>query len=131
MTTAPPERSRAYRIAGIAVGAILALLALGLAFGIYTTFFTFREPSGQLAGLCAASTVSGTHCSQSFLDTICFIGYAVCLFGWGIPVGFMVVRLIQKRRAWYWPLIAIAVVYVGYFILTAILGAGYTPVKGS
>jgi branched-subunit amino acid ABC-type transport system permease component len=127
MTTAPPERSRVHRVTGITVGVILALLALGLAFAIYTTFFTFRDPSGELASVCASAQTVGTHCSQSFLDTICYIGYAVCLFGWGIPVGFMVVRLIQKRRAWYWPLIAIAVVYLGYFLLTAILGAGYPP----
>jgi hypothetical protein len=127
MTTVPPERSRVHRIAGITVAVILALLALGLAFAIYTTFFTFRDPNGQLASICAGTQAVGTHCSSSFLNAICFIGYAVCLFGWGVPIAFMVMRLIQKRRAWFWPLIAIVVVYIGYFILTAILGGGYPP----
>jgi hypothetical protein len=124
MTSAPPTSSRARRIIGITVGIVLALLAFALAFGIYTTFFEFRNPSGELVKSCTGAA-TGTHCSQSYLDALCYIGYAVCLFGWGIPIAFMVARFIQRRRAWYLPLISIAVVYVGYFILTAIIGNGY------
>ena len=131
MTTAPPERSRTHRITGIVVGVILALLALGFAFSIYVQFFAFLDPKTGLATSCSGIDADGTHCNQSFLSAMVLIGYAVCLFGWGLPVGFMVVRLIQKRRAWYWPLISVVVIYAGYFILTAVIGNGYLPVAGS
>ena len=68
---------------------------------------------------------SGASCDQGFLNTICYIGYALCLFGWGLPVGFMVVRFIQRRRAWFLPLISIGVVVIGFYVLLAILGRGY------
>jgi hypothetical protein len=131
MTTAPPERSRTHRIAGIAVGVILAVLTLGFAFSIYVAFFSYLDPTIGLAPSCAAQTVSGTHCSPTFLSSMVLIGYAVCLFGWGLPVGVMIIRLIQRRRAWFWPLISLPVIYAGYFILTAVLGTQYLPVSGS
>jgi purine-cytosine permease-like protein len=131
MTTAPPERSRTHRITGITVSVILALLTLTFAFSIYVQFFAFLDPTTGLPTACSAAKTVGTHCSQSFLSTIVLVGYAVCLFGWGLPVGFMVVRLIQKRRAWFWPLISLPVIYAGYFILTAVLGTQYLPVSGS
>ena len=124
MTSAPPAPSRSHRVIGLVVGIVLAVLALSLAFGIYATFFGFRDPAGELVRSCTA-TPSGTHCNQGFLDAMCSIGYAVALFGWGIPTGIMVARFIQKRRAWFLPLISIAVVYIGYFVLTAIIGNGY------
>ena len=124
MTSAPPAPSRSRRVVGLVVGTLLALVALGLAFSIYTTFFGFRDPNGELVQSCTG-TQTGTHCNQGYLDLLCSIGYAVALFGWGIPTAFMAVRFIQKRRAWFFPLISIGVVYLGYFILTAIIGNGY------
>ena len=118
----PPEQSRSRRVTGIVVGILLALLALGIAFGIYTEFFTLRDPSGPVVKNCIAS---GAECSQAFLNTICYIGYGLCLFGWGLPVGFMVVRFIQRRRAWFLPLISIGAIVLGFYILLAILGRGY------
>jgi hypothetical protein len=123
MTSAPPP-SRSRRITGIVVGIVLALLALAIAFGVYATFFGFRDPSGELVRSCTAAQ-TGTVCNQGFLDLLCYLGYAIALFGWGVPVGFMVVRFIQRRRAWFFPLISMAVVYIGYFVLTAIIGNGY------
>jgi hypothetical protein len=122
MTSAPPAPSGSNRIAGLVVGVLLALLALGIAFGIYTEFFILRDPSGSIVKNCVAS---GASCDQGFLNTICYIGYALCLFGWGLPVGFMIVRFIQHRRAWFFPLISIGVVVIGFYILLAILGRGY------
>jgi hypothetical protein len=133
MTPAPPARSGparaaapassgSHRVTGIVVGTLLALLALGIAFGIYVEFFNLRDPAGPVVKNCIAS---GASCDQGFLNTMCYIGYALCLFGWALPVGFMVVRLIQRRRAWFWPLISNGVVVVGFYILLAILGRGY------
>jgi hypothetical protein len=124
MTSAPAAPSRSRRIVGIVVGVLLALAALSLAFGIYATFFGFRDPSGALVASCTAAQTA-TQCNQGYLDLLCYIGYAICLFGWGVPIGFMVARMIQKRRAWPFPVISIAVVYIGYFVLTALIGSGY------
>lgn len=131
MTTAPPERSRTHRRTGIAVSVILAVIALGFAFSIYVQFFAFRDATTGLPTTCSTAQVVGTHCSESFLSTIVLVGYAVCLFGWGIPIGFMVIRLIQRRHAWFWPLISLPVIYAGYFTLTAVLGTQYLPASGS
>jgi hypothetical protein len=122
MTSAPPATGGSRRLTGIVVGILLALLALGIAFGIYVEFFTLRDPAGALAKNC---TASGAACDQGFLDLICYLGYALCLFGWGLPVGLMVVRFIQRRRAWFLPLISIGVVVIGFYVLLAILGRGY------
>ena len=122
MSTAPPAPSPTRRVAGIVVSILLALLALGIAFGIYTEFFTLRDPAGDVVKNCVAS---GARCDQGFLNTICYVGYALSLFGWGLPVGFMIARFIQRRRAWFLPLISIAVIVVGFYILLAILGRGY------
>ena len=128
MSSAPPASSaapaptRSRRVTGLVVGILLALLALGIAFGIYTEFFTLRDPAGPVVKACVSS---GAACDQGFLNTICYIGYALCLFGWGVPIGFMVVRFIQRRRAWFLPLISIAAVLIGFYILLAILGHGY------
>lgn len=130
MTTAP-ERSRTHRISGIVVGVFLALIALGFTFSIYVQFFVYLDPHVGLAANCTRVAASGTHCSPSFLSTMVLVGYAICLFGFGLPVGFMVVRLIQKRRAWFWPLISLVVVYVGFFIVTAVLGGQYLPLHGA
>jgi hypothetical protein len=122
MTSAPPAPSRTRRVTGLVVGIVLALLALGVAFGIYAEFFTLRDPSGSLVTTCLSS---GADCDQNLLNTICYIGYALCLFGWGVPTAFMLVRFIQRRRAWYLPLISIGVVVIGFYILLAILGRSY------
>ena len=122
-TVAPaPPRTRTRRIVDIVVGILLALLAGVVAFGFYTVFFSLRDPSGTIATQCASS---GATCDQGLLNTICYIGYAVCLFGWGLPVGFMIVRFILNRLAWFFPLISIVVVIAGFYILLAILGQNY------
>lgn len=128
MTSASPARSAlpapsgSRRVTGVVVGILLALLALGIAFGIYVEFVNLRDPAGPVVKNCISS---GASCDQGFLNTICYLGYALCLFGWALPVGFMVVRVIQRRRAWFWPLISIGVVVIGFYILLAILGRGY------
>ena len=122
MPSALPAPSRSRRVTGIVVGILLALLALGIAFGIYTEFFTLRDPSGPVVKNCISS---GAECDQGFLNTICYIGYGLCLFGWGLPVGFMIARFIQRRRAWFLPLISIGAIVLGFYILLAILGRGY------
>src|SRR5438128_285624 len=122
MTTAAPRRSRTRRTVDVVVGIVLALLALFVAFAFYVQYFALRDPSGTLASNCAAS---GARCDQGFLDLICYIGYAVCIFGWALPVGFMVVRFVRNRLAWFFPLISMVVLVVGFYLLIAILGRGY------
>lgn len=131
MTTAAPERSRTRRITGTVIGVILALIALGFAFPIYPRFFVFLGPTLGLAASCTNVAASGTQCSPGFLSTLVLVGDAACLFGFGLPVGFIVVRLILKRRAWYWPLISPVLVNVGFFIITASRGNQHPPVAGS
>jgi hypothetical protein len=122
MTTAAAPRSRTRRTADVVVGVLLALFALAVAFAFYVQYFTLRDPAGTLASNC---TASGAVCDQGLLDAICYIGYAVCLFGFAIPVGFMVVRFVQNRLAWFFPLISVAVIIIGFYVLLAILGRGY------
>ena len=119
------------RIVDITVAVILAALGLALAFGIFVQFSAFLDPTGDLVRSCAGSSAAGTRCSPSFLQTLCYLGYAICLLGWGVPFGFMVARIIQNRLAWYWPAIGIVVVYLGYFALVAGIGAGYLPTRGA
>jgi Na+-transporting NADH:ubiquinone oxidoreductase subunit NqrD len=109
----------------------VALAALGFAVPIYLQFFVFHDSTLGLAASCTNATASGTQCGPGFLSTLVLVGYTACLFGFGLPVGFTVVRLIRKRRAWYWPLISLVLVRVGFVIITAVRGNQYRPVAGS
>jgi hypothetical protein len=122
MTTAVPGRSRTSLIVDRVAGILIALVALGIAIALYTAFFAFRAPAGPLATNCAAS---GAVCDQGFLNTICYIGYALCIFGWLVPTVLMLVRFIQRRLAWFLPLISIGVLLIGFYVLLFVLGRNY------
>jgi hypothetical protein len=127
MTTTPPARRRALVVVDIAVGVAIALLGLLLSLYIVASYEQYRT----LATTCTGITPTGTECDQGFLDGALAIGYAVTVLGWLLTSGMFVVQVIRRRLAWFWPLIGMVVVYVAFWIVTAVVGSAYIPGTGA
>ena len=122
-STSPSSRSPLVRGIDIAVGVVIALFGVVLGLGIVALY-------QQLTGLSAACdgiAADGTRCSPAFLATMTNLGIAIVVFGWGLTTGMLVVRLIQKRLVWYWPLIGLAVLVASFYLISLVLGSSYLP----
>jgi hypothetical protein len=121
--TTPPERSRAARTVDLAVGITLTVIAalIGLIMLAYVTQL------GQLSAVCEGIAPDGTRCSPDLLGGMGILGTAIVVLGWFLPAGFLIVRILQKRRVFFLPIISILVMIAGYFVVTAVLGSAYLP----
>jgi hypothetical protein len=123
MTTPRPERSRTTRIIDLVVGIALTVIAalIGLVMLAYVTQL------GQLSAVCTGLTPEGTRCDPGFLGAMGVLGTAIVVLGWFLPAGFLVVRAIQRRLVFFLPVVALVVMYAGYLLVSALLGAAYLP----
>lgn len=112
-TTPPARRNRALVIADIVVSVLV--LAFALTFGLYSFAFV-----GQLATL---STSCGDDCNGLLLGIATYGLLAVTVLGFFLAVGFVVVRLVQKRFTWPWPVGALVVMIVAFYIAAWLAGA--------
>jgi hypothetical protein len=113
-TRARPSRPPA-RVAGdIAVGVIFALLG-----GIATlvAVATAGQYGAVNDGLCTAGSYPGVQCDAGYLSAVTIGMTVVAVLGWAVLTGMFVVRLVQRRYGWYFPVLgfalAIAVVWIG------------------
>jgi hypothetical protein len=123
MTTTPPARRSVPAIADIVVAVILALIAgyIGLAFLAYL---------GQLSAVadaCAGIEPDGVRCAPAFLGAMQIVGYAIIVFAWAIPTGFIVVRVIRRRMVFFLPLLSVAIMIAGFYLVVAVVSASYLP----
>jgi hypothetical protein len=101
--------SRLRRGATIAIGAVVALLGMVVGFSLvlqtlrYSAFGEACAPDG---------------CSTGLLTTILIVGVGLIIFGWAITTGLFVVRLMQRRRAWFWPPLGILIVIAAFYLTT-------------
>lgn len=110
-----PRRRAVLVVLDVAIGA--SALLFGLVLGLYLlgTYFVFSAPrcSGCDTGPLGAYVILG-------------IGLTVLLYGVGL--GFFVVRMIQRRYGWYFPVAALVLMYAAFFAVAALVGAWYQGV---
>ena len=108
--TAPARiRSRTLVVLDLVVGITIALLGIVFSWGIILTALSL--PNNYIGG------------NESLLSTITGLWIAFAIFGWAIPAGMFVVRAIQRRYAFFWPIIGIIIVVLSFYIGAFILGS--------
>ena len=122
MPTTPPPDRKPLRILDLIVG--IALLIIGALTGLVMLAMV-----GQFSGLSAACegvAVDGLRCDGGYLNGIVILGTAIVVFGWFVTAGFFVVRILQRRLAFWLPIVGIIVILAAYYVV-AILLQPYLP----
>jgi hypothetical protein len=105
------------------VSVALAIFTIVLGFAIVVTAGLYP---GDLAAYCASRPVTGLSCSNDFVTAVTFGVNGVTIFAVALSIGMMVVRFVQKRYGWYWPLVGAAVALVSIYAGTALVGLAFT-----
>ena len=104
----------------VIAGLILIVISVGLSLGVIFTV-------GQFPGLvaeCGTTVAGGVPCeSGGLVTTVVIVVISVAVFAAALGLGFFIVRLIQKRLAFTWPLLGIVATIVALYAGTAIVGA--------
>ena len=110
MTTRTPSsatpasrRPLAIAVIDIAVGVVIAIIGLAISFGVLYSASQYAQLPAANAGL---------------LSTITIVLTAIAIFGWAVPAGMLVVRALQRRYAFYWPIIGIIIVVISFYVCT-------------
>jgi len=109
--TAPARRrSRPLVVLDLTLGILVALVGIVFSWGIILTALSL--PGNYIGG------------NESLLSTITTLWIAFAIFGWAISTGMFIVRAIQRRYAFYWPIIGIIIVVLSFYLGAFILGNG-------
>jgi hypothetical protein len=120
-TTTPPARTP-LRILDLIAG--IALLIVGALTGL-----VMLAMLGQFGGLtvaCDGVAADGLRCDGGYLSGILVLCTAIVVFGWFVTAGFFVVRILQRRLAFWLPIVGIVVILAAYYVV-AILLQPYLP----
>jgi hypothetical protein len=115
MTTTPARRP--LRILDLVAG--VALLIIGMLTG-----FVMLAMLGQFGGLSAACegvAVDGLRCDGGYLSGILILGTGIVVFGWFLTAGFFIVRILQRRLAFWLPIVGIVVILAAYYVVAIAL----------
>jgi hypothetical protein len=110
------------RIVDAVVAGVIALL--GAFIGV--TILAFVGQLSALSALCEGVQADGLSCNAGYLGGITVLGMAIVVFAWALSAGFALVRIIQRRMAWWLPLVGIVAMIAGFY-LVALLAAAYQP----
>lgn len=98
----------------IVVGSLTAFLGLLIAgIAVLQIGLLFQQ---------APRACSVGSCDQGVLALILILGLALVILSWAVTTGLFIVRLMQKRYAWFWPLLGIGIVLLGLVIVIALVG---------
>ena len=121
-TTPTPGRPRNAVLVTVDILAGIVLIVIGVAISIGVIFTVGQYPA--LVSGCGSATPGGLPCEAGGLvSTVVTIVIVVAVFAAALGLGFFVVRIIQKRVAFYMPLIGIVVTIAALYIGSAIVGA--------
>ena len=116
---APPKRNPIAQALDIVAGAIIALI--GVVFGL-----GFLAIAGQYShlndGVCTSGPYAGLTCDPTALTVAVGVMSAVTIFAWAISTGMFIVRLLRRKVAFFWPIIGIVVMIIGFWIGTYFVG---------
>jgi hypothetical protein len=124
MTKTPPadpprRRNPAALAADIIAGVAIALFGLLLGLVVLASATQYSHLND---GICVDGPYSGLTCNANALTIAVGLISAVTIFAWALTTGMFVVRLLRKRLAFYWPIIGIVVMLVGFWIGTYFVG---------
>ena len=104
----------------VAAGILFVIIGIGLSIGVVSTVAQFPA----LVAECGSTITGGVPCeSAGLVDTVVLAVVIVAVFAAALGLGFFVVRLIQKRLAFYWPIIGIVVTTAALYAGTAVIGS--------
>ncbi|MBC7590191.1 MAG: hypothetical protein H7226_03980 [Salinibacterium sp.] len=86
-------------------GAVLALTVLG-----YSTLF------GNITADCGAGPFDGIQCNTTALSIAVYGMIAVTIIGFFLGVGMFIVSLIRKRPTFWWPLGAVILIIIAFYV---------------
>lgn len=120
MSSQPPARRRnlALVTADIVAGIVFIVFGAFLALSIIVTATSF----GAIHEACGAGPYEGVVCNGTVLNIAIFGMIAVAVIAFFLGLGFFVVAMLRKRYGFFWPLGAIVVTLVLYYLGTWIVG---------
>ncbi|CAN5188509.1 hypothetical protein BH09ACT5_BH09ACT5_01940 [soil metagenome] len=117
-TTAPRRRNPVLVTVDILASVALLLFALGLTLVSVGYSSLFRDFTAN----CGDGPYPGLQCNDTALSVASFGLLAVAVLAMFIAVGMVIVRLIQKRYTFAWPLGAVIVMIVVFFAASWLAG---------
>jgi hypothetical protein len=127
-TTPPPAARRTpLQIVDIVAGVLLLIVAMLIGF----IMLAYIGQLGGLAAECEGVTADGARCAPAFLSAMGIIGTAFVVFAWFLAAGFLIVRAIRRQIVFFLPIIAVVVMFAGFYLVTALIAANYLPTSSS
>jgi hypothetical protein len=121
VTTQPPARRRNVALIALDVAAAILLLFVGVAVAL--TVITQALSYSGLHSQCGAGAYSGLTCNPVALGIVVYGLIAVAVLALFVGFGMVIVNLIRKRWTFYWPLAAVVVTLVLFYVGTWVAGA--------
>jgi hypothetical protein len=113
-----PRRNRVLVTIDIAAALLLQVFSIVVALVVITQALAY---SG-LHSLCGAGAFEGMTCNGLVLSIVVYGLIAVAVLATFIAFGMVIVGLIRKRSVFYWPLAAIVLTIVLFYIGTWVAG---------
>lgn|GEM_PF-4166587 len=117
-TTPAPRRNVALVAADIVVS--FAILIFALLFGLVA--LGFAAQFGNFGSICGAGPYSGLECNATALGVATYGLLTVTVVAFFLGIGMTIVRIIQKRFTFFWPLGALIVMVAAFFLASWVAG---------
>ena len=123
MTSTPtPPRRRALAIVIADIAATVAILVVALVFGL--VILGFAAQFGGFTAACGPGAYPGLQCNSTVLGVATYGILTVTVVAYFVGIGMAIVRIIQKRLAFVWPLGAFIIMIAAFYL--AAWAAGQT-----
>ena len=115
---AAPRRNPVLVTVDILASVLLCLLVGVLALGVTTTALSFDS----LRQLCGDGPYEGLVCSPALLGIVIYGLIVIAVIVAALGIGMAIVSLIRKRYTFWWPLGAIVIILVFFYLGTWLAG---------
>ena len=118
-----PAKRTPLQILDLIAGILLLIVAMYIGF----IMLAYVTQLGSLNSECAGVEPDGMRCAPGFLSAVTILGIGIVVFAWFLAAGFLVVRAIRRRAVFFLPIIAVVVMFAGFYLVTALVGTSYLP----
>lgn len=120
-STTTPARRRNPALVFVDIAAAVVILVIALVFGLVVLGLVSQF--GNFTSDCAAGTAySGLECNATGLGIATYGLLAITIVGFFLALGMTIVRIIQKRLVFVWPLGAFIVMIVAFYLGAYVAG---------